>query len=287
MNKREELNKLKSQINLSIKGLENYPKNELNVLVSNHNCLMDIFYVPMSLPEEIVSLISARLTYKEESNRKSIIERYLYAMPIEAHGGRAYANMGLNYATKMLENGISVNIFPEGAYVEDKKIFRGRTGASRLIYNIRDIGKQVNLVPVSISVLRNDDLDSFDKIGDNVEITFLPPINYEDSYYGYKYAESNEEKNGLLHIPIDTSMKLIADSLGLPYVDSYIELRPKGNVMFADGSVIETGMAQNPEFIDRYNRELEDRVMQLTRKLTRGGRFKHIPKMLGYVKNAL
>ena len=119
MNKREELNKLKSQINLSIKGLENYPKNELNVLVSNHNCLMDIFYVPMSLPEEIVSLISARLTYKEESNRKSIIERYLYAMPIEAHGGRAYANMGLNYATKMLENGISVNIFPEGAYIED------------------------------------------------------------------------------------------------------------------------------------------------------------------------
>ena len=87
--------------------------------------------------------------------------------------------------------------------------------------------------------------------------------------------KSNEEKNDLLHIPIDTSMKLIADSLGLPYVDSYIELRPKGNVMFADGSVIETGMAQNPEFIDRYNRELEDRVMQLTRKLTRGGGIPH------------
>ena len=275
MNKREELNKLKSQINLSIKGLENYPKNELNVLVSNHNCLMDIFYVPMSLPEEIVSLISARLTYKEESNRKSIIERYLYAMPIEAHGGRVYANMGLSYATKMLENGISVNIFPEGAYVEDKKIFRGRTGASRLIYNIRDIGKQVNLVPVSISVLRNDDLDSFDKTGDNVEITFLPPINYEDAYYGYSYAQSDEEKNTLLHMPIDASMKLIADSLKLPYVDSYIKLSPKGNVMFADGSVIETGMAQNPEFIDRYNRELEDRVMQLTRKLTRGGGIPH------------
>lgn len=45
--------------------------------------------------------------------------------------------------------------------------------------------------------------------------------------------------------------------------------------MFADGSVIETGMAQNPEFIDRYNRELEDRVMQLTRKLTRGGGIPH------------
>jgi prepilin-type processing-associated H-X9-DG protein len=185
MNKREELNKLKSQINLSIRGLENYPKNELNVLVSNHNCLMDIFYVPMSLPEEIVSLISARLTYKEESNRKSIIERYLYAMPIEAHGGRVYANMGLSY------------------------------------------------------------------------------------------AQSDEEKNTLLHMPIDASMKLIADSLKLPYVDSYIKLSPKGNVMFADGSVIETGMAQNPEFIDRYNRELEDRVMQLTRKLTRGGGIPH------------
>lgn len=59
MNKLEELKKLRNQVNLIIKNVDNYPKGEINVLVSNHNCLMDIFYLPMSLPEEIISFISA------------------------------------------------------------------------------------------------------------------------------------------------------------------------------------------------------------------------------------
>lgn len=53
MSKLDELKKLRNQVNLVIKNLDNYPKDEINVLVSNHNCLMDIFYLPMSLPEEI------------------------------------------------------------------------------------------------------------------------------------------------------------------------------------------------------------------------------------------
>lgn len=87
MNKLEELKKLREHVNLVVKNLDNYPKDEINVLVSNHNCLMDIFYLPMALPEEIISLISARLVYKNENNRKEIVNRYLNAMPIEAHGG--------------------------------------------------------------------------------------------------------------------------------------------------------------------------------------------------------
>ena len=93
MNKLEELKKLREHVNLVVKNLDNYPKDEINVLVSNHNCLMDIFYLPMALPEEIISLISARLVYKNENNRKEIVNRYLNAMPIEAHGGIVYANI--------------------------------------------------------------------------------------------------------------------------------------------------------------------------------------------------
>lgn len=95
MNKLEEQRELRKQVNLIIKNLNNYPKDEINVLVSNHNCLMDIFYLPMSLPEEIVSLVSARLVYKNENDRKDIVNKYLHAMPIEAHGGSIYANMCL------------------------------------------------------------------------------------------------------------------------------------------------------------------------------------------------
>lgn len=43
MNKLEELQKLRKQVNLIINNIDSYPKNEINVLVSNHNLLMDIF----------------------------------------------------------------------------------------------------------------------------------------------------------------------------------------------------------------------------------------------------
>lgn len=267
MNKLDELKKLRNQVNLVIKNLDNYPKGEVNVLVSNHNCLMDIFYLPMSLPEEIVSLISARLVYKNENNRKEIINKYLHAMPIEAHGGSIYANMCLEQAIKFLENGKSVSIFPEGAYVYDKKIFRGRTGASRIVYNARKNGRQVNLVPVSIYVSRNDDLDNYDKIGDNVEINILPSINYEDAYYNYKHSQTKEEMNTFLHHPIDVAMQCIAKSLEIPYDGDYIELRPKGNVMFANGDVIDVNTAQNNEFIGKYSDELNRRTLKLLKKM--------------------
>lgn len=267
MNKLEELKKLMEQVNLVVKNSDNYIQDEVNVLVSNHNCLMDIFYLPMILPEEIVSLISARLVYKNEDDRKSIIDKYLYAMPIEAHGGSVYANMCLKQATKFLINGKSVAIFPEGAYVYERKIFRGRTGASRLVYNARNNGQQVNLVPVSIYVSRNDDLDNYNKIGDNVEITILPPIDYEEAYYNYRYTQNKEEMNMFLHQPIDTAMQCIADNLGIPYENNYIELKAKGNVMFSDGSVVDVATALNDEYVSRYNKELNGRVLKLLKSM--------------------
>lgn len=199
MNKLEELNELRKQVNLVVKNIDNYPKNEINVLVSNHNCLMDIFYLPMALPEEIISLISARLVYKNEKDRKKMVNKYLHAFPIEAHGGIKYTNMCLEHATRILESEKSVNIFPEGAYVSEKKVFRGHTGSSRIIYQARNKGKQVNLIPVSIYISRNDDLDNYNMVGDNVEVTVLPSIDYEEAYYSYKYAQNEEEMNKFLH----------------------------------------------------------------------------------------
>lgn len=267
MNKLEELKKLRNQVNLIIKNVDNYPKGEINVLVSNHNCLMDIFYLPMSLPEEIISFISARLIYKNESDRKDVVNKYLYAMPIEAHGGSVYSNICLEQATKFLINGKSISIFPEGAYVYDKKIFKGRTGASRIAYNARNTGKKVNLVPISIYVSRNDDLDSYNKVGDNAEITILPAIDYEESYYNYKHSKTKEEMNMFLHQPIDNAMRCIANSLNIPYDDNYIELRAKGNVMFDDGSVVDVNIAQNSEFVNRYNNELNGRFLRLLKSM--------------------
>lgn len=267
MSKREELENLRQQVNLIIHNRDNYPRNELNVLVSNHNYLMDIFYLPASLPEEIISLISARLIYKNEEARKRMIERYLHAMPIEAHGGSKYTNMCLSYAEYFLKHGKSISIFPEGAYVYDNNIFKGHTGASRILFNARNENKQVNLVPVSILAPKTGDLDDYNRIGETIEISILPPIDYEEAYYNFRHTMSEEEKNTFLHEPVDKAMRSIAANIGIPYIDKYIELRPKGNVIFSDGTTVETSLAQNEEFTTRYDEELRARALKISRSI--------------------
>ncbi len=268
MSKLEELEKLRKQFNLIVNGLNNYPKGEINVLVSNHNCLMDIFYLPMAIPEELVSLISARLVYKNEDDRKYIVNKYLNAFPIEAHGGRKYTKMCLEHASEILQSGRSVNIFPEGAYVLENNIYKGHTGASRIIYDARKNISQINLVPVSISISKKEDLENYKNLGGGViEITILPSIDYKEAYYNYNYAKNYEEANEFLHIPIDIAMKNIANNLKMAYVDNYIELKPKGNVMFADGSVVDVNLAQQNEFAQKYNCELMKRTRDYLSKI--------------------
>lgn len=92
----------------------------------------------MSLSEKdkIISLISSRLIYKRDIKRQEVVNKYLYSMPIEAHGGKEYAN--LESAASLLSNGYNLNIFPEGAYIDDKEhVYKGRTGASRILFRAK------------------------------------------------------------------------------------------------------------------------------------------------------
>ena len=49
MNKLENLKELRNKVNLIVKNVDNYPKDEINVVVANHNCLMDIFYLKKTI----------------------------------------------------------------------------------------------------------------------------------------------------------------------------------------------------------------------------------------------
>lgn len=86
----EELKKLRNSINLEVNGNPEIIKESPTIVITNHNCLKDIFYLPISLSEEdkIISLISSRLIYKRDIKRQEVVNKYLYSMPIEAHGGK-------------------------------------------------------------------------------------------------------------------------------------------------------------------------------------------------------
>lgn len=267
MNKLEALKKLRDELNVEINGLENLNSDSPNVFIANHNCLKDIFYLPMSLPMETVSLISSRLIYKPDKKRQEMVEKYLYAMPIEAHGGSRYSEICLSRVQNILKNNISLSIFPEGAYVEENIIYRERTGASRIVYSSRDNGIAVNLVPVALDININD-LDNYDLIPDDmIKITIMEPINYEQAYYDYINSTTIEEKRYNLHRPIDEGMSKIAKVLGRKYVNDYIILRPKNNVIFPNGEVVSTDQAQKDEFTSFYDNSLLEREKMLVNTL--------------------
>lgn len=264
MTKLEELKKIREKIDLEVKGIDNYDLKTPTIFIANHNCLLDIFYLPMSIPIEIVSLISSRLIYKKENSRQEMVNKYLNSFPIEAHGGMKYANMCLEYAGELLKEGMSLSIFPEGAYIQDCVIHKGRTGATRILYNARSNDLKINLVPVSISIDKNGiDLDDYSHFDKSVIVTILKPIDYEEEYYKYINTDDMVEKNQCLHIPIDKGMKQIASNLGIEYKDEYIKLRPKGNVIFADGTTVQTDQAIEESYISQYEEELKQKVKTL------------------------
>jgi len=260
----ENLKKLKFRTCLKVNGLENIPNDAPIIFCANHNCLMDIFYLPCALPDNTVNLISARLLYKNEiPKRKKMVNELLNAMPIEAHGGNTYANMCISYATKLLCKGFNLCIFPEGAYIEPNNfVFKGRTGASRILYGAASILKsKPYLIPVAIKIeSKKLDLDGYNPNDDIVTVSILKPIDYVLNFNSYVEEKDFNEKNRLIHLPIDKCMMAIANELKKEYKNEYIILRAKGNVVFEDASTVDVNIANESRFILAYDTHLNNRL---------------------------
>lgn len=269
MSKIIELNKLRDQTDLKIIGKDNIPKDYPSVIISNHNRLLDIIYLPLAFDEDIISLVSARLVFKQDLERLYYLRKYLNAFPIEAHGGKIYSELGLKNASRFLDKGISTNIFPEGAYIDDQEhVYKGRTGAARVLFNTLQRGNYAYFLPVSIDIKSNSELDTYKPSKDDkVIITVNEPILPNSYYKSFCTADLPEERNIVLHDMTDRGMKQIAESLGREYVDEYIELNPKGNVMFPDGEKIDAIEAQKEELIQKYDKHLKTLRLTLSKDI--------------------
>ena len=265
MSKILELDRLRDTMDLEVHGKENIPGDYPCVIISNHNRLLDIFYLPLAFDKDIISLVSARLVYKQDVDRLSQINKYLNAFRIEAHGGSEYADMGSRNSSLFLNEGLDVSIFPEGAYIDDTEhVFKGRTGGARVLFDTLESKSFAYFLPVSIDVRSKSELDSYTVSSDDkVIITINDPINPETYYREYSKTRDMHERNEVLHQITDEGMKTIAASLGREYVDEYIELNPKGNVIFSNGETVETNEAQKGKYIRRYEKGLKSLRMTL------------------------
>lgn len=259
--KLEELKQLRKQLNIEIEGLENYPKSKKTLILANHNCLMDIFYLPMAIPIEHVSVVSSRVLFKNIKERQVTVNKYLNSMPMET-GNKKYATLCLEAISDLFaQEDVNLNFFPEGAYFSDKKaIYRGRTGASRVLFHVRDLGIDVSVVPVAIDVIESlDDIDDFHALNNVVKVKILEPMDYEEDYYKYSHSEDRKIRNEAFHAVMDKSLQTIANALEKPYINEYIPLNKK-NVILPDGSYVDIPKSNEEAYLKTYNEHLEGRV---------------------------
>lgn len=223
-------------------GFDDIPEGP-NVFVANHACMRNIFAIPASLPEDCDVVISSRLAYKNSSVdtavRRLMIENALHTIPLEVHGGKEYLKTGLEMARRALLDGRSLLIFPEGAYTGDAQVTKGRTGASRILFDANVGGVEPNLLPVGIRYEPwPTDLDAYIPQDEQIDITLCDPIDYTNAYQKYATSTDRESRRQALRAPIDMAMRAIAEATDLPYIDEPIELWPRKTMILESGEEV-------------------------------------------------
>lgn len=267
--KYKELQKLRESLNITINGIENYPVDDRPIyLVANHSSFMDIFYLSLASLDSTVMILSNRVAYKNTLDRKQVVNKYLYTLPIEL-ALKSYSDITLDAAVKILCNGINMSIFPEGVYNNKKTITRGRTGAARILFETCKHGVMPYLIPVAIDAKTDDpNLGRYKACEDDeIEIKILEPINYNYILKEYLKCDNYNESNLLLHEVTDIGMRNIADALGIPFTGKYKEAVPKDNVMFEDGTTISLDEANTNQNIDRFKKEIDMKTKNLIKAL--------------------
>ena len=117
----------------TIEGLENVPARGPMILASNHQAVLDSFYLPLKVKRRITFL--AKSEYFTGSGLKGAFQKWFFTavgqVPIDRTGADA-AQDALNAGKRVIESGKLLGIYPEGTRSPDGRLYKGKTGMARL-----------------------------------------------------------------------------------------------------------------------------------------------------------
>jgi 1-acyl-sn-glycerol-3-phosphate acyltransferase len=129
-----------------IEGLKNVPRKGGVILASNHLSFIDSVVIPLTAPRPISFL--AKVEYWRGKGIKGRVMRGFFdaieAVPVQ-RGEIHLAQVALDAALEVLNNGQAFGIYPEGTRSLDKRIYRGKTGVAWLA-----LTAGVPVVPVAL-----------------------------------------------------------------------------------------------------------------------------------------
>ncbi len=117
----------------TIEGVENIPASGPAILASNHQAVLDSFYLPLKVQRRITFL--AKSEYFTASGLKGAFQKWFFSalgqVPIDRTGADA-AQDALNAGARVIGKGKLLGIYPEGTRSPDGRLYKGKTGMARL-----------------------------------------------------------------------------------------------------------------------------------------------------------
>lgn len=131
-------------VQIDAAGLENVPTHAPVILMSNHQSLVDIAAIVLTLPRTV----QWRFVAKKELTRVPIFGQALVASRhiIIDRGNREKAVASLRHAAERIRAGITVIVFPEGTRSSDGHLRHFKSGPFHLA-----VEAQVPIVPITVS----------------------------------------------------------------------------------------------------------------------------------------
>lgn len=129
-----------------LEGAENIPTDGPAILASNHQAVLDSFFLPLRCPRRITFL--AKSEYFTGTGLKGRFQKWFFSavgqVPIDRTGASA-AKDALDAGLRVLSQGKLLGIYPEGTRSPDGRLYKGKTGMARLA-----LESGVKVIPVAM-----------------------------------------------------------------------------------------------------------------------------------------
>jgi 1-acyl-sn-glycerol-3-phosphate acyltransferase len=130
----------------SIEGLENVPADGPAIFAGNHLSIADWLFTPLLVPRRVTYL--AKSEYFTTPGFKGWLQKMFYSgagqVPIDRSGANA-ADNALTTASRLLDEGKLVGLYPEGTRSPDGRLYKGKTGMARIA-----LKTGVPVIPVAV-----------------------------------------------------------------------------------------------------------------------------------------
>ena len=128
-------------MDLTVEGLENFPRDGAVIVAANHVTNFDVFPMQISLPRPIFYMAKDSLF---KNPILAMMLRSVGAFPVDRKLG-SKDEWALDHARKVLENGLTLGMFPEGTRSRGEGLGLAKSGTARFA-----IEKQVPVIPMAI-----------------------------------------------------------------------------------------------------------------------------------------